>query len=98
MDKELKEMLTWINENLKAVIKNQNYLCLQIMALEKKLLIGLYKCFYFSYIDHFCNTPFVQKIESHFMRNNLIDFPHCARYNSTVINLFTQIGKTKSGL
>ena len=37
MDKELKEMLTWINENLKAVIKNQNYLCLQIMALEKKL-------------------------------------------------------------
>ncbi len=37
MDKELKEMLTWINENLKAVTKNQNYLCLQIMALEKKL-------------------------------------------------------------
>jgi hypothetical protein len=37
MDQELKEMLTWINENLKAVIKNQNFLCLQVMALEKKL-------------------------------------------------------------
>ena len=37
MDKELKEMLTWINENLKAVIKNQNFLCLQIMEFKKKL-------------------------------------------------------------
>jgi len=37
MDQELKEMLTWINENLKAVIKNQNFLCLQVMELEKKL-------------------------------------------------------------
>ena len=37
MDKELKEMLNWINENLKAVIKNQNFLCLQVMELEKKL-------------------------------------------------------------
>ena len=37
MDQELKEMLTWINENLKAVIKNRNFLCLQVMALEKKL-------------------------------------------------------------
>ena len=37
MDKGLEEMLTWINENLKAIIKNQNYLCLQVMKLEKKL-------------------------------------------------------------
>ncbi len=37
MDKELKEMLTWINENLKAMIRNQNFLCLQVMEFEKKL-------------------------------------------------------------
>ncbi len=37
MDQELKEMLNWINENLKAIIENQNFLCLQVMELEKKL-------------------------------------------------------------
>jgi hypothetical protein len=38
LDEELKEMLTWINENLKAVIKNQNFLCLQVMEIEKEIM------------------------------------------------------------
>ena len=31
-------MLNWINENLKAVVKNQNFLCLQVMEIEKEIM------------------------------------------------------------
>ena len=37
MDKELKEMLNWINENLKAVVSNQTMLYRQLRDIEDEL-------------------------------------------------------------
>lgn len=37
MDKELKEALTCINENLKAVVDNQYVLCRELKEIEDKL-------------------------------------------------------------
>ena len=37
MDKELKEMLTWINENLKAIVTNQGMLYCQLRDIRVEL-------------------------------------------------------------
>ncbi len=37
MDKELKEMLIWINENLKAVVTNQEMIYCQLRDIEDEL-------------------------------------------------------------
>lgn len=37
MDKELKEMLTWINENLKAVVMNQDLMYCKLKNIETEL-------------------------------------------------------------
>ena len=37
MDQELKEMLNWINENLKAVVTNQAEIYVKLEKLEKKI-------------------------------------------------------------
>ena len=41
MDKELKEMLVCINENLKAVVDNQYVLCRELKEIEERL--GVYE-------------------------------------------------------
>ncbi len=39
MDKELKQELEWMNENLKAIVDNQYVLCLELKKIEDALQI-----------------------------------------------------------